>query len=293
MRGLELAIHPSLDGSASAVGNGRNFRLSRPAFVASVIVHIAGIYTLSRMSWIVEEVELPNPTAEFLWLSEPLRPPPSEAPAALVVEPAQPPIAELRLPEPRPTEPVPQERVSPAESAPTVVVPAVPPPSAAPQAQREPPVDFEAARQRAAQEVVEQRAREGAYLTFSIDDVAPPRAVEEPKPARSIFDLSSGPRGPKVGQVGQARTRFGHRVSELCNALTGGFSLMGFGSFCARGNDEPTGLFPEVRPEIMSLRPDCVETRPLAAALGEQSPFPTVKCRLVPKEELARGRRLD
>jgi hypothetical protein len=72
-------------------------------------------------------------------------------------------------------------------------------------------------------------------------------------------------------------------LSELCNALTGGFSLMGFGSFCGKADDEPSGLFPEVRPQYLDLMPECVETRPDAA---EPSPFPTVKCRLVKPEEI-------
>jgi hypothetical protein len=59
---------------------------------------------------------------------------------------------------------------------------------------------------------------------------------------------------------------------------------MGFGSFCAKPNDEPSGLFPEVMPEYLKLMPECVDTRPWAPLLAESSPFPTVKCRLVPKE---------
>jgi hypothetical protein len=34
----------------------------------------------------------------------------------------------------------------------------------------------------------------------------------------------------------------------------------------------------------MKLKPECEETQPLAAALGEAGAFPTVKCRLVPKD---------
>ena len=86
----------------------------------------------------------------------------------------------------------------------------------------------------------------------------------------------------------QARTKFGHRMSELCNALTGGgFSLMGFGSFCAKPNDEPTGLFPEVMPAYLQMMPECVDTRDTAPALALEAPFPTVKCRLVRVDEVA------
>ena len=77
-------------------------------------------------------------------------------------------------------------------------------------------------------------------------------------------------------------------MSELCNALTGGFSLMGFGSFCAAADEEPSGLFPEVRPAYLDLMPECVETRDTAPQLARESPFPTLKCRLV-KQEDSRG----
>jgi hypothetical protein len=105
------------------------------------------------------------------------------------------------------------------------------------------PIDFDEERRRAANQVVTSRAAEKEYLTFSIDDVAPPRLAPEPE-KRSIFDGTGAPRGPTVGQLGQARTKFGQRASALCNALTGGFSFMGFGSFCAGPSDgEPSGLF--------------------------------------------------
>jgi hypothetical protein len=151
-----------------------------------------------------------------------------------------------------------------------------------------PSIDFEAESRRAAAEVVEQSEREGNYLTFSIRDVAAERPKEEPE-VPSIFDGTGAPRGPTVGQLGQTRTRFGARVASLCNALTnGGFSLMGWGSFCADADDEPSGLFPELMPEYLTLRPECIETRPLADELGEESGFPTVKCELVPRVEVER-----
>jgi hypothetical protein len=150
--------------------------------------------------------------------------------------------------------------------------------------------DLAEARQRAAREVITEgaaeRDAESEYLTFSMDDVAPPRATPEPKPERSIFDGTGEPIGPKVGQLGQARTKVGHRLSEICNALTGGFSLMGFGSFCAPpSSGEPSGLFPEVRPAYLDLMPECVDTRDTAPALALEAPFSTVKCRLVKQED--------
>jgi hypothetical protein len=167
-------------------------------------------------------------------------------------------------------EPVPETETAPPE-----------PPAPAPL------VDLEEARRRAVREVVTERA-ESAYMTFSLDDVAPPRPEEPDEPERSIFDGTGGSRGPTAGQLGQARTKFGHRVAALCNALTGGFSLMGWGSFCAGPSDGgPSGLFPEVRPAYLDLMPECVDTRDTAPALALEAPFSTVKCRLVEREDVA------
>jgi hypothetical protein len=88
-------------------------------------------------------------------------------------------------------------------------------------------------------------------------------------------------------QPGRARTQFGRRASEFCNALTagGGFSLFGLVTFCGSAPDyEPSGLFPEVMPEWMKRMPECTETRPLGPVLGESSEWPTIKCRMVPRE---------
>jgi hypothetical protein len=63
---------------------------------------------------------------------------------------------------------------------------------------------------------------------------------------------------------------------------------MGWGSFCAAPDDEPSGLFPELMPEYLTLKPECVETRPVAAELGEESAFPTIKCELVPRVDVGR-----
>lgn len=290
MRELRPAIHPLLDAEPLAgAGESTVFPLSRAAVVASVILHLAGVYVVGRVAFGVDELPLVLPRAEFVWLDT--RIPPPSAPQVDeprgVETPAVPPEIETesrerpaeRLPPPRPVveevppaavpTPVPFEPIVEAESSDAV----------------EPRIDFEAERRRAAAEVVEQREREGNYLTFSIRDVAPPRPLEEPEPPRSIFDGGGGSRGPTAGQLGQARTRFGHRVAALCNALTGGFSLMGWGSFCAPPDDEPSGLFPEVMPAYLQMQPECVETRPLADELGEESPFPTIKCRLVPRVE--------
>jgi hypothetical protein len=283
MRELELAGLPSLDAPRSP-GERAPFPLSRKAFALSVVAHVVAGYALSRQVWPTAPPQQ-NTIAEFFLFE---LPPPQPAPVAPeVVEPVpevpDPPRVEPPAPAPRAADvvvepPVTVERTAP-EPVPTTPVP--PAPSAE---------ELEEARQRAAEQVVTERSAENEYLTFSIDDIAPPRPEPEPKPARSIFD-GGGERGGgrSVATVGQQRTRFGRKLAELCNALTGGFGVgfQGFGLFsaCASPDSEPSGLFPEVRPAYLDLMPECVDTRDTAPALALEAPFPTVKCRLVGQEE--------
>jgi hypothetical protein len=288
MRDLELAGYPTIDPRPLAAGAHR-FPLSRVAFAVSVVVHVAAGYALSRHEW---PAQLPPPSlvAEFMPLVRLPPLPVSPAPEPNVVEeravtpePSVPPPDVREQPQPAPVpraadvidEPIVTFELSPEASEPPQLIPA---PRPAPSA-----VELDEARQRAAEEVIAARSAANEYLTFSMDDVAPLRAPrQERKP--SIFDGGFGvsKRGPSVGQAGQARTRLGHRLSSLCNALTGGFSLMGWGSFCAGPADGGlSGLFPEVRPDYLDLMPECVDTRDTAPALALEAPFPTVKCRLV------------
>ena len=294
MRELRLANVPVLP-SMSADGAPR-WPLSRTALVISLLAHVVGAFVASRWSWTGEPPALPAPTAEFWFVPMPLPPEPlpepeRATPPPVPVEPAPvveaPPVPRASIV--RGVAPEPRTAVQPERPAPAAppeaesVVPDVAPP-VSPPARRITVQELEEARQRAASTVVEEGALEDEFLTFSVDDVAPPRPPP-PEEKRSIFD-GTGSSGPSVMAPGQQRTRFGRRVAEICNALTGGFSFMGLGSFCAEADDEPSGLFPEVRPEILDLMPECVETRPLAAQLGEESEFQTVKCALVPKKEL-------
>ena len=295
MRELELAIDISFD-----PGPGRAmrapFRLSRQAFVVSILAHVLAGYALSRH---LMPGTPPAPTAEFFLFEMPVRPP-EVAPIATPVEPLP---EEEPAPAPQPVQPAPEPAVV-VEPQPTVVVepPAVVEPAPATQPARTleeelaplprspDDIDFEEERRRAANQVVTARAARPQYLTFSIDDVAPPRPEPEPEKL-SIFDGTgaSATKGPTAGQLGQARTKFGQKMSALCNALTGGFSLMGWGSFCAGSSEsEPSGLYPEVRPDYLDLMPVCVDTRDTAPALALEAPFPTVKCRLVMPDEIGR-----
>jgi hypothetical protein len=290
MRDLDLAGYPTIDPRPPAAG-GRRFSLSRVAFAVSVVVHAVAGYALSRHEWSAAPPP-PSLVAEFIPLVRLPSPPPPAAPApepsvveeaAVAPPPVAPPPEAREQPQPTPAptpadvvdQPIVTFELSPEASEPPQLIPA---PRPSPNA-----VELDEARQRAAEEVIAERSAANEYLTFSMDDVAPPRSPQRQEPKRSIFDGGAGgPRGPSVGQAGQARTRLGHRLSALCNALTGGFSLMGWGSFCAGPADGGlSGLFPEVRPDYLDLMPECVDTRDTAPALALEAPFPTVKCRLV------------
>jgi hypothetical protein len=289
MRELELAGHPSID-PTRALGEGARsaFPLSRMAFAASLVVHVVAGYALLRTEWPGTVPPPPNPLAEFFLFETPRAPPAVPEP----IRDAEPvPPSEAREqpqpespPAPRAAAPVePPARVAaPLETAPAPTTPVPPLPSSA---------ELAEARQRAAREVVTQGAAESEYLTFSMDDVAPPRPKPEPKPERSIFDGGGADFGGRsVATVGQQRTKFGRKLAEFCNALTGGLGVafQGFGLFsaCASPDNEPSGLFPEVRPAYLDLMPECVDTRDTAPALALEAPFSTVKCRLVKQEEL-------
>lgn len=286
MRELELAVHPSIDPTRRPAGGRATFPLSRAAFVASIAAHVVAGYALSRHKWAGEP--LPDPIAEFFLFEMPATRPAEAVSEAAPVE--RPPDVEEPQPEPQPrvTEVVPEPTVV-IEPAPASEV--VPVEEVAPTPPPTPFVDLGEARQRAAREVVTERAAEKEYLTFAIDDVAPPRPVEEPEPTRSIFDGGDGADfgGRSVATVGQQRTKIGRKLVELCNALTGGFgvALQGFGLFsaCASPDNGPSGLFPEVRPAYLDLMPECVDTRDTAPALALEAPFPTIKCRLVKQAE--------
>jgi hypothetical protein len=292
MRELELAMNASID-SGPARAAGVPIRLSRLAFVVSIVAHVLAGYALSRH--LLPATGPPVP-AEF-FLEMPVRRPPEAATPP--VEPL-PEAREKPAPAPQPVQPAPEPAVV-VEPQPTVVEPpAAVEPVPAPEPQRArtleeelaplprspDDIDFEDERRRAANQVITARSADRQYLSFSVDDVAPPRPEPEPEKL-SIFDgTGATTKGPTVGQLGQARTKVGQKMSALCNALTGGFSFMGWGSFCAGPSDsEPSGLYPEVRPEYLDLMPVCVDTRDTAPELALSAPFPTVKCRLVKPDE--------
>ena len=289
MREIELPIYASMDS-----GRGRAarvpFRLSRQAFVASIVAHVLAGYALSRH--VLSDASRALPKADFFLFEMPVQRPPEVAPATPPVEPV-PEAREEQAPAPasEPTvvvepQPAVNEDLQPTEPAPATEL--APSNEAAPSVTPGAFIDFDEERRRAANQVVTARSAKPEYLTFSIDDVAAPRPEPEPKPARSIFD--PGPNGGRsVAAVGQQRTKVGRKLAELCNALTGGFAAVfqGFGLFsgCASPDTEPSGLFPEVRPEYLDLMPVCVDTYDTAPELAREAPFPTIKCRLVKPDE--------
>jgi hypothetical protein len=257
------------------------WRLSRPALVVSVLAH--GALLLVAGWWVVEPMERERETAaEFVWLGTVVHTPRRAAESA----PA-PAVPEEAIPAPPATSPPPRARSArrepQTETPPVGTSPAAPAESAAvPEPAVPSRLDLDNARREAIAAVVDEHARAGKVLSFSLDDVVPPKpAPVQHKP--SIFDLRYSP-GIGVLSPARARTALGFRMRLWCNRVTGGFGFFGKPVCATPGIRPPTGLFVESIPDYVRMKPECVETRPLAAALGETSPFPTVKCRLVPKE---------
>jgi hypothetical protein len=267
-----LLQHALAGGPADGFARHR-WRMSRPAIVVSILAHLAVLVAASQF---YERGSAPN-AITFEWLTVP------EAPSEAVVQPppevAEPPAAVVA--------PAPPPRAATARSvSPAVVV--LPPPEAPADVLPAPPVgpsrfDLDAERRAAAAAIVEQHARGGTMRAPSIDDAPPPPAKPGPKKP-SIFEPQRHSGGGLLSPS-KARTVVGQRLSLWCNKVSGG----GFGFFgvpvCASQRIEPpSGILADSIPEYMKLKPECEETQPLAATLGETSPYPTMKCRLVPKD---------
>ena len=278
MRDLQLAVESSYDPARPPADGRKALSLPRAAFFASIAAHVAAGYALSTQKWTGPPP--PKPSPDFFLFERPV-----PRPAEPIPEPAPaevPPVAEEPRPEPLPP------RAAEVVPQPTVVVESAPVEEAAPEVP-ERLIDFDEERRRAANEVVTERA-ERAYMTFSLDDVVPPRPAAEPPPPPSIFDGGGSDYGGRsVATVGQQRTKIGRKLVEFCNALTGGLgaAFQGFGLFsaCASPESGLSGFLPEVRPDYLDLMPECVDTRDTAPALALEAPFPTVKCRLVKQDE--------
>jgi hypothetical protein len=119
----------------------------------------------------------------------------------------------------------------------------------------------------AIEQLSREQARENRFPTFSLNDVVPKAPPKEADPMEHLFDGGGGgpPPGRSVLGVGQARTKVGRFLSNLCNALTGGVSVFGgVMSLCARDTTGPYSASP-LRPEYLKKLPVCEEVA-LAAA---------------------------
>jgi hypothetical protein len=270
---------PAFAGGANF--GGTEWRLSRPAVLVSLLAHLVLLLAVGRVALDHFETLGDLPTAELVWLDDLVRPSETPEPAPVIEEP----IA-------APPEPVPAPRAASPRPPPITTTESPPIEETAPPAPAESPplpsrLELDAARREAVAALVEEHARADKILKFSLDDVVPARAAAKPKQP-SIFDHQASA-GSGVLSPAKARTALGFKARMWCNRVTGGGIRLTLGLFsipaCMSGTiGAPSGLFVESIPEYMTLKPECEETRPLAAALGETSPYPTVKCRLVPKD---------
>lgn len=251
---------------------------------ASIALHLAVGYAAGRVSWnATEQVQRPvrvvliNELPRAVTVQRESRAEEIPSPEAPLpeIEP------EALAPPPESSTPSPADATTPAE---------VPQTDESEPANRNratllpPDIDWEQERANAVKRVLEAQARENRN-TFSSDELFGEPEAEPPNPRKHIFD--SPRRGPSRSALtpGQGRSRFANRVAALCNALTGGAGIFGLGSICADAGPG-ADFFADIRPAYMESLPVCVETRdPLLNPVGSNE-FPTIKCRLVPKDEL-------
>lgn len=274
---------------APAVRRGRGPRRTL-GIAVSLFLHGALLAAATQIVW--RQIEpLPPPHTDFVWLGEWLPAPPAEVAPPVELAPPAPTEAPAATSEPAraleaETDAEPVRAASTA--APTPAAPAPSPGAAsaatgtatAPLSVRNP--DWAEERRRAVAAVAAEVARAGEFREPTLEQLMRPRERERMViPDVTIFDLGSRG-GTHRGALtpGQARTKFGRMVSEFCNALTGGFGFFGLG-VCARAENRPTGLYPEVLPEWLKLMPVCTDA-PTAPLLANS--FPTARCRLVPKQ---------
>jgi hypothetical protein len=269
--------------------------LARPrrttlAIAASIVLHLAVGYAVGRVSWNATEqaqrpmrVVLINEWPRAVVDSDDSRvdevPPPDEPLPANETEALEP-RSSSSVPAPE-NAPTPREVPDAEESEPT---------SRSRATLLPPVIDWDQERTNAVKRVLEAQAREQGRITFSSEELFEEPEVDLPNPREHIFD--SPQRGPRRSALtpGQGRSRFANRVAALCNALTGGglgITLFGFGAgtICAEAGPG-ADFFADIRPAYMESLPVCVETRdPLLNPEGSNV-FPTIKCRLVEKDEL-------
>lgn len=244
------------------------------AIAASIVLHLAVGYGVARVSWTSAE-HAQQPVHVVLI---------NEWPHA---------IADTDGAEgvPPPEEPLPvndTETVEPPSASPTPPVAEAPSPAETPQieepAHRQratlvvPNIDWEQERKNAVQQMLEAQARDEGRITFSHEELFEKPAAEPPNPREHIFDAPQRGRSWSALTPGRGRSHFANRVAELCNALTGG-------ALCA-GAGPGADFFADIRPAYMDSLPVCIETRDPLLMPERSNAFPTIKCRLVEKDEL-------
>ncbi len=209
MRELRPAIHPLLE-TAPAYGAAaaRALPMSRTGLITSIGLHLAGVYMVGLIVFRADDLPTAIPSADFVWLDARILPPSApQADEPRVVEiPVPPPDVETETREPPAELLTPPTRV--VEQAPPVVTPIPLEPVVETESPSvlAPSVDFEAESRRAASEVVEQREREGNYLSFSIRDVAPARDRSK-NPSRRAYLTVPAPRHRVVRRWGGSVNR--------------------------------------------------------------------------------------
>lgn len=266
--------------------------------LVSIALHAGLIYAISGGSKAgLPETRLPPP---LIWFEMPAR----EPIAALVPTPE--PLPEVPPVEAAPPEPA-AARAEPVIEADAVDEPIEPPPAREPRAtleivenvftERDFDFDFEAEREKAVALIIEEQARERSYRTFSLDDLIDEAPPEDPDPGadQDVFAPPSSPGGRSAMRPGQARTRIGRAIGEICNSLGGiGVGFMGFGLFSlCEGEGERADFFGHLRPAYMEKLPVCTEqelsdAQLAAAQITDFSEIErtVVKCRLVDRDEV-------
>jgi hypothetical protein len=166
-----------------------------------------------------------------------------------------------------------------ADAPPPAVIPQLEEPADRPRASFvRPGIDWEQERNNAVRQMLEAQARDAGRITFSSEELFEKPEAEPPNPREHIFDSPQRGKSWSALTPGQGRSHFANRVAAFCNALTGG-------ALCADAGPG-ADFFTDIRPAYMESLPVCVETRDPLLMPEPSNEFPTIKCRLVKKDEL-------
>lgn len=146
--------------------------------------------------------------------------------------------------------------------------------------------DVEAARADAVARVVESLRVQSEYRTFSLDDLPGDGATDPDDGAQAqpdIFAAAAKLRSDGALTKRRNSSRLARRIFDLCNQLTGGFSIQGFMNVCA--DPAPRAdLFGHLRPRYMESVPLCTADEELDIAIEQtgSGAVGSFKCVLVP-----------